>query len=413
MPGKSDDEAKKRAEIVRTARALNGLDLDRLTGRTDVLRSVAGFRSQVSPFTQMLDQQEKMRRLFAGVSAMQVPRRDLLGTALIASDVTRSLGLGRQPFVDRASRSISAIAGAQLSVSAKQTMLGKPLAILAIPPFGDAQAFGAFTRLNSDFHKAMSRAFPKPPALGVSAFAESLRRLTEPFAGGAWRFVEQLREADELALLFVERHGWPLPLALPVRVIHRVASMARKGRREVTQFMVQSFGPRTTAYRMSRDRLLASPHLESRRQPIKQALQALNRGHYYASICTLLPLVEGVLVDVVLADDPPKTGAPQKAVEQLRLAGDEVDALTVGSIETLLVSATSGCALFDQFNRRDYGGPGESRRLNRHAILHGSARRYGTHANALKLFLLLVALAETLDFYESEKLAALNAATAA
>ncbi len=44
-----------------------------------------------------------------------------------------------------------------------------------------------------------------------------------------------------------------------------------------------------------------------------------------------------------------------------------------------------------------------SRRLNRLAIIHGSARRYGTHATALRLFLLLVALAETLDVYEEER----------
>lgn len=397
--------ADKRAELIGTARALQGIDLERLTGRTAVLRGVADFQRQLLPFTHMFDQQEKLSALFTGMSAMHSPRRDVLGTAFIASDITKSLDLARGPFIDRATRSISTFAGAQLSIAAKQAMLGKPLALTTIPSVADAQAFGALTRLTADFHKALVGAVPKRPVLGATAFAESLRRVTEPFAGGAWSFIEQLRELDELALLFVERHGWPLPLALSARTVHRVAGMADRGKREVTQFMVASFEPRSKAYRMSRDRLLDSQHFESRRQPIRQGLHALNRGHYYASVCTLLPLVEGVLVDVVLVDDPPGVGAPKKAIRQLRQTGDEVDALTVGAIETLLVSATSGAALFDQFNRRDYGGPGESRRLNRHAILHGSARRYGTHANALKLFLLLVALAETLDFYESERVA--------
>ncbi len=36
-------------------------------------------------------------------------------------------------------------------------------------------------------------------------------------------------------------------------------------------------------------------------------------------------------------------------------------------------------------------------------MIHGCARRYGTHATALRLFLLLVVLAETLDVFEEER----------
>jgi hypothetical protein len=383
------------------ARALEGVDLDKLIGRNELLRGIADFRSQVSPFTGMLDQQPKLRELFSAMSAIDSLRRDVLGTAFVASKIAANRGLDRRQFLDRSTASISAIAAAQLSVGAKQAMLGRALELPSIRGIAEPREFTALSRLSEDFHKALL--VRRPRALGASLFADSLRRLTLPFASGAWSFLNELQSIDEDALLFVERHGWPLPLALPVTVVHRVARLARSGKRKVNQLMVATFQPRTKAFRTSRDRLLDSAHFTSRRQPIKQGLQALSRGHYYASICTMLPLVEGVLVDVALAENPPATGAPKQAIAHLRQAGDEPDAVMVGSIETLLISATSGAALFGNFDRRDYGGAGESRRLNRHAILHGSARRYGTHANALKLFLLLVALAETLAFYENEK----------
>jgi hypothetical protein len=40
--------------------------------------------------------------------------------------------------------------------------------------------------------------------------------------------------------------------------------------------------------------------------------------------------------------------------------------------------------------------------MNRHAILHGAARRYGTAENALKLALLLVVTTEVCDVFVEE-----------
>jgi hypothetical protein len=40
----------------------------------------------------------------------------------------------------------------------------------------------------------------------------------------------------------------------------------------------------------------------------------------------------------------------------------------------------------------------EPRTLNRNAVLHGIARRYGTEQNATKLFMLLVLMAECFNF---------------
>lgn len=409
MGDHEDDERRERpkrgversAGAGQVARSLAKLDLSSMTGHSEVLRAANAFSRQVSPFTGLLQDAERARKLTAGLSVLDADRRDVLGTAIVASDVTKHLGLDRKPFLDHVTRSISTVVAGQLSLTAKQAMLGidyKPPAFQAALGLRSQEVA---TRLAETLHASLSQQVGQ---LGLAGqVAEMIKVRTELFAGGAWAFVERLEELDEQALLFVERHGWPLPLALPVKAVHRLARMAGRGKREVTAHMVRSFEPRSKAFRLSRDRLLDSEHFASRRQPVMQGLAALNRGHYYAAICVLLPLVEGVLVDAVLADDPPRNRAPHKALEEIKASEEEVDALTVGTIETLLISAASGSALFGGFDRRDYGVPGESRRLNRHAILHGAARRYGTHANALKLFLLLVALAETLGLYEEEK----------
>jgi len=390
----------------RVSERLRTFDLQRLTGQTDLLRSVARFNRQISGVTLMLEEQRRRAQLLRGVMGLDATRRDVLGTAIGAAAVTKGLQLGleRHRFIEHSTVSLGTLASAQLSTPAIQA-LTRPAFRLPGTALDDRMRLAAYTGLSEHFHRAI--AGPRTLTSGlmspIQGFSATIRRFLEGFAGSTWKLVQLRQEIDDDALVFVERHGWPLPLALPIRVVHHVVGMAARGRREVQRFMTDSFGPRTRAYRASRDRLLTSNHFASRRQPIEQGLNALNRGHYYAAICTLLPLVEGVLVDVVLAADPPEKGAAHRAFDEMRDIGDEVDAIVVRSVETLVVSAASGAALFSRFERRDYGSSGESRRLNRHAILHGSARRYGTHANALRLFLLLVALAEALDIYRDEQ----------
>lgn len=384
---------------------LRGLDLGALAGGLDLLRTVGDIREQIGVVPLSLGDLDQRLTSFHGIAGLDVSRRDLFATALGASDITEAIGLrlGRDQFVERSTLSLGMLASAQLSTPAIRALTA-PAFLLPQDVLADRRRLAAYGGLAETFHEALGKLprtalIQSPPMRG---FVDTFRATLERLAGGAWRMVDLRHEIDEDAIVFVERHGWPLPLALPLGVVHRVVAMASRGKREVQRFMCDSFGPRTAAFRASKNRLLESEHFAARRQPVVQGLKALHRGEYYAAICTLLPLVEGVLVDAVLVDDPPVGAVAKKAFDEMRDIGDEVDAIVVRSVETLLVSATSGAALFSHFDRRAYGGPGETRRLNRHAILHGSARRYGTQANALRLFLLLVALAEVLDIYADD-----------
>jgi hypothetical protein len=121
----------------------------------------------------------------------------------------------------------------------------------------------------------------------------------------------------------------------------------------------------------------------------------MRREEWYLSINAMLPLVEGLLVDVAW---PPEIRPESTSVRPALAAAteDRDRALVVSALETLLIGAGANAALFSRFDARDYGVPGEPQLLNRHAILHGAARRYGTATNALKLYLLLVVMTESL-----------------
>jgi hypothetical protein len=113
----------------------------------------------------------------------------------------------------------------------------------------------------------------------------------------------------------------------------------------------------------------------------------------YLVINGLLPLVEGVLIDVMFP-----TGTRPRDVKPGVSALAKTDVAITGPIkaaETLLLGGGAGTALFDRYQPPP--GVVEPRALNRHAVLHGIARRYGTEQNATKLFLLLVLMAECFE----------------
>jgi hypothetical protein len=215
-------------------------------------------------------------------------------------------------------------------------------------------------------------------------------------------FVQGQRDLDDRADEFVVRHGWPLPLRLQPRLFGQIVRHAGASKREVNAMMIETFRPGTRAYGMTREVLLESPHFQSRRVLLGQAIKAFRREEWYLVISALLPLVEGVLVDVVYADQTaPKKGRPEKSLKRLQTLDEElVYAPLVRGLEVMLIPSGAGIAIFANFTQSDYGHLGEPRVLNRNAILHGAARRYGSRQNALKLYLLLVMLAELLQYYD-------------
>jgi hypothetical protein len=217
----------------------------------------------------------------------------------------------------------------------------------------------------------------------------------EGFGEAMRELAEQQDTLDEDTSLFVARHGWPVPISLPMRAYRQVVAKARAGKRDVNRSMVYWFRPGSGGYRAARDVLDKSPDFASRRPLLRQVYAAQRRGHWYLVINGLLPLVEGVLIDATFPSGTrPKTVKP--GVERLVESSEAYDDVIFNALETMILGASSGVALFDT-----YAPPQgvEPRSLNRHGILHGSSRRYGTEQNATKLFLLVTLLAECLAIH--------------
>jgi hypothetical protein len=233
---------------------------------------------------------------------------------------------------------------------------------------------------------------------GLKEMQKWWRQPIEDMGRALEQMVQEQQDLDVRTKEFVEAHGWPVPISLPASAYRTVVELKDEGKRYVSQVMTRNFRPGKRVFGATADVLLESPQLDSRRPLIKQALAAYTRRHWYLVINALLPLVEGVLVDYAYRSAPPPGSRVTKtALERLRDRESRSLAVIIDTLETMLHAAGANVALFDRFNRADYGGPGETRSLNRHAILHGAARRYGTEQNALRLRLLVTVMVEAFD----------------
>jgi hypothetical protein len=220
----------------------------------------------------------------------------------------------------------------------------------------------------------------------------------ERFAETMRQFAEEGRELDEQTDRFIRKHGWPVPTFLSLRTYRAIVSRHGAGKRDVTRFMVESFRPGRRAYSMAREALDGSPNFASRRPLLRQVYRAQRRGDWYLVINGLLPLVEGVLLDAIYPSGTRPKALKKGSVEKLKEGTERVYAEDAfDALELMVLGGGGGMALFES-----YAPPRgvEPRRLNRHGILHGIARRYGTEENATRMFLLMVMLVECLAIYE-------------
>jgi len=113
--------------------------------------------------------------------------------------------------------------------------------------------------------------------------------------------------------------------------------MADAGKREVNRLMTRSFRPGTRVFGATKDVLLQSPQIASRRPLVRQSLSAYKRRDWYLVINGLLPLVEGVLVDFAYQSAPaPRRGRPKKALRELREKENASLGVAVDTLKTML-----------------------------------------------------------------------------
>jgi hypothetical protein len=339
---------------------------------------------------------EALRRVVANTRAME---------SLSAGSILKSVSTARA-----ALSGLEPLLQSQSQVASLAKLVSSNLSDSVRVPF--VQSLAAVTSFESLRPTWNLRGLQMPNA--YAAVSQMMRDLTMPslkiidftklsaVADQMREFAERGRDLDERTDAFLRTHGWPLPVSLPSSLYREVVGMADAPKQDVNRLMSELFVPGTSGYRFMTKNIVLSPLFFSRRPLLRQSFSAAGRGHWYVVINGLMPLVEGALYDAAY-DAPatrPKHVRVGKAIEQIKSDEEQAWNTYIGftrTMEALVVSGGAGVALFDDFDARQYGQAGEPRSLNRHAIAHGLARRYGSRRNALKLLLLLAVLADCLS----------------
>jgi hypothetical protein len=185
---------------------------------------------------------------------------------------------------------------------------------------------------------------------------------------------------------FYERTGWYLPVHLSLqRYALEHVELQRPFDPRAAASLV---GPKSMHWAWIVEGTLATPALQSRRELVEDAIHCLEHERWHAAICTLLPIIEGVISD-------------RSGVLQDKRVGRRLNHLLhtqTGPWDAL--SAIPALSVVDRelFARRDFAKVRMAETaLNRHIILHGRSVGFGTEQNAIQTLMLLIALAELLD----------------
>lgn len=199
------------------------------------------------------------------------------------------------------------------------------------------------------------------------------------------QFVEQIRihERHKQAVKILARRGWTgLERHFSERNFDRILKL-REARqpRLIDDYICSQFSKNGQKKLNSIVRYFSRvSYFKDHRPEIRQAFRQHKDGAYAASICILLPLVDGLarrIASHVLR--PSKSAIRVNEVAELHHASE--DSIWSECIKQVV------CDIM--YERVDFNNPQRRRIVNRHLTLHGHANHYDTEANSLRVILLL------------------------
>lgn len=123
---------------------------------------------------------------------------------------------------------------------------------------------------------------------------------------------------------------------------------------------------------------LASPSLESRRPLVEDAVFCMEHERWHAAVCTLLPVIEGVVSDASGVLEGMRVGRRFEKLLHSEMGDDW------GLLEAMGASHALGVLDAELFTRSDFKSVDASETiLNRHLILHGRTTGFGSRSNAM------------------------------
>jgi len=204
----------------------------------------------------------------------------------------------------------------------------------------------------------------------------------------------QLLQAHQDAAEAFKAAGWPIAPSMPFELREHVVTMHKHGKTRYISRTIIGYYQRNNHQHLIEtvDSWESHPLFAPRMHILQDALQAHCRGLYTLSVPALIPQIEGVLNDYVLANGlVAKLGKIQQVYKAAIGDADEYDLSKWVITTTLLYQLQTNTYVFTDFES-ELKKSANKRQVTRHTVSHGVALKYDRPIHSLKAFLLLDAL---------------------
>jgi hypothetical protein len=163
----------------------------------------------------------------------------------------------------------------------------------------------------------------------------------------------------------------------------------------LTDVILNAYGPGGPACTILEDEVRSAPLLQDRSVEVDEVLASCREGRNYVTICGALPLVEGLIASAY--------GKWQKRISDypIEVRLDQSGALSVEEEAELLVNRSALDMVMegipDIWRSHPMRVGAAATDLNRHWVLHGTARGWHTRTNAVRAVLAVAAAARVAE----------------
>ena len=224
-------------------------------------------------------------------------------------------------------------------------------------------------------------------AAAIIAFQETI---SSGIFGGLIVLIQAHKDTDEA----FRAAGWPIAPSMPLELRKRAVAMYKQGKTRYISRTILGYYQKDNHRRLTEtvETWENHPLFTSRMHIIKDALEAHCDGRYTLSVPALVPQIEGILNEYVLAN---RLAAKFGRIQQVYNAviGDVGDyCLSTWAIaSTLLYQLQTSTYVYTDFED-ELKRSVNARRITRHTVLHGIAPKYDKPMHSLKAFLVLDAI---------------------
>jgi len=226
----------------------------------------------------------------------------------------------------------------------------------------------------------------------LAAVALSIQQTTSL---GVFDDLRQLMHAHEDVAEAFKAAGWPIAPSMPFELRERVVVMHKQGKTRYISRTIIGYYQRDNHQHLIETVESWDPHplFIPRMHILRDALlQAHCRGLYTLSVPALIPQVEGLLNDYVLANGLiVKLGKIQQVCQAVIGDTDEYSLSRWVIATTLLYQLQTNTYVYTDF-LAELKKSASRRKVTRHTVSHGVALNYDRPVHSLKCFLLLDAL---------------------